>query len=64
MLKLVAMGLSNHQIEIELFLSPNSVKSHLRAAYSKIGVASRTLAVIWCYEHGPVMRSGRVVPPV
>ena len=34
------------------YLSPNTVKSYIRAIYRKINVASRTQAVLWGVEHG------------
>ena len=34
------------------FLSVNSVKSYIRSIYRKIGVKSRTQAVLWGVEHG------------
>jgi DNA-binding CsgD family transcriptional regulator len=38
---LVADGHSNKSAATELFLSPNTVATHLRAAYGKLGVSSR-----------------------
>ena len=34
------------------FLSMNSIKTYIRSTYRKIGVASRTQAVLWGVEHG------------
>jgi DNA-binding NarL/FixJ family response regulator len=51
-LALVTRGLSNQEVAERLFLSINSVKSHLRSAYAKIGVRSRTQAVAWCLLRG------------
>src|SRR5215218_1602263 len=36
-LRLVTLGLSNHEIAAELFLSVNSIKTYIRSAYRKIG---------------------------
>jgi LuxR family transcriptional regulator, maltose regulon positive regulatory protein len=44
-LQLLASGLSNNEIGERLFLSPNTIRSHLRALYHKLGVHSRTDAV-------------------
>jgi DNA-binding NarL/FixJ family response regulator len=34
------------------YLSPNTIKSYIRAIYRKINVASRTQAVLWGVDHG------------
>jgi DNA-binding NarL/FixJ family response regulator len=52
MLEAVATGCGNEQIARSLFLSINSVKSYIRSAYAKIGVRSRSQAVLWAIEHG------------
>ena len=44
-LGLVAEGLSQRQIAGQLFISHNTVKSHLKTAYRKLGVASRADAI-------------------
>lgn len=51
---LIARGLSNAEICRELYLSPNTIKSHIRRAYRSMNVASRTQAVIWAHHHGLV----------
>ena len=45
-LKLAASGRSNKEIAQELRLSPRTVQAHLASVFSKMGVASRTEAVI------------------
>ena len=47
MIALLVRGLTNAEIAALLFLSPNSVKSYIRSAYRKIGVARRSQAVPW-----------------
>jgi LuxR family maltose regulon positive regulatory protein len=44
-LRLLATDLSTREIGLELFLSPNTVRSHIRAVYRKLGVGSREEAV-------------------
>jgi DNA-binding NarL/FixJ family response regulator len=51
-LALITQGMSNAEICALTFLSPNTVKSYIRTIYRKIGVASRTRAVLWGVEHG------------
>jgi len=51
-LRLLTLGLSNQQIADQCFLSINSVKSYIRSAYRRIGVTSRSQAVVWCLQHG------------
>lgn len=49
---LITQGKSNAEIATVSFLSPNTVKSYIRTAYRKIGVATRTQAVLWGVSHG------------
>ena len=51
-LELIAAGLSNHQIAAELYVSINTVKTYVRTAYRRIGVTSRSQAVIWALRQG------------
>jgi DNA-binding NarL/FixJ family response regulator len=51
-LSLVTMGMSNQDIADRLFLTINTLKSHIRQSYKKIGVTSRAQAVAWCMQHG------------
>jgi LuxR family maltose regulon positive regulatory protein len=44
-LQLIAEGLTNPEIASRLFLSLNTVKSHSRNIYGKLGVHTRTQAV-------------------
>ena len=44
-LQLLASDLSNRQIAERLFVSPNTIRSHTRALYHKLGVHSRTDAI-------------------
>lgn len=51
-LGLIAQGLSNQEICGRLFISINSLKTYVRAAYRKIGVERRSQAVLWAIAHG------------
>jgi DNA-binding NarL/FixJ family response regulator len=44
-LRMMQGSLSLHEISVELYLSANTVKSHARAAYRKLGAHSRADAV-------------------
>lgn len=45
-------GLGNEAIGLAIYLSINSVKTHIRTAYRKMDVASRSQAVVWGIDHG------------
>ena len=51
-LALITQGKSNAEIAALTFLSPNSIKAYIRTTYQKIGVTSRTQAVIWGMRNG------------
>lgn len=48
---LIVQGLSNEQIAARLVISANTLKSHIRQAYRKIGVSTRAQAVAWMGQH-------------
>jgi DNA-binding NarL/FixJ family response regulator len=50
-LALIAQGNSNAEVARLTYLSPNTVKSHIRTIYRKIDVTSRTQAVLWGVRH-------------
>jgi len=56
-LRLLAKGGSNKEIASQLFISPNTVKVHLRNIFAKINVNSRTEAVLYAIDHGFAERS-------
>ena len=51
-LALITQGKSNAEVAALTYLSANTVKSYIRSVYRKIGVASRTQAVLWGVGHG------------
>jgi len=51
-LKLAAKGLSNKQIASDMGVSPRTVQTHLASIFSKLGVASRTEAVVTALKLG------------
>jgi two-component system, NarL family, response regulator LiaR len=53
-LALMVEGLNNSQIAAKLVVSPSTVKSHVSAILSKLGVCSRTEAVSLALRHGLV----------
>ena len=59
-LALITQGKSNADVAGITFLSPNTIKSYVRTIYRKIGVTSRTQAVLWGVRHGFV--PGEQVP--
>ena len=51
-LRLAARGISNKEIAQELGLSVRTVHAHLSRMFGKLGVASRTEAVVYGLRHG------------
>jgi len=51
-LKLAATGVSNKEIARQLFLSPRTVQVHLGNIFNKLGVASRTEAILYGLKRG------------
>ena len=48
---LIASGAPNLQIAAELFISPNTVKTHIYNIYNKIKVPNRLQAVLWAAKN-------------
>ena len=50
-LRLLAAGLSNHEIGERLHISGNTAANHIRAILMKTGTANRTQAAIYAAQH-------------
>ena len=59
-LALITQGKSNADVATISYLSPNTVKSYIRNIYRKIGVGSRTQAVLWGVNNGFVPDHRRI----
>lgn len=61
-LALVAQGLSNRQIAAELYLSVDTVKTHVRNVFRKLGVRNRTEAALLAGQRRLGVPSARQLP--
>jgi NarL family two-component system response regulator LiaR len=51
-LRLIAQGLSNHEIAERMIISEKTVKTHVSNLLGKLGLEDRTQAAIWALKHG------------
>jgi len=56
-LRLLATGLSLREIAAQLYVSPNTVKTHIRATYRKLGAGTRAQALHRARDLGLLPRS-------
>jgi DNA-binding CsgD family transcriptional regulator len=50
-LRWVATGLTSHAIGRKMYLTENTIKTHLKRIYQLLGVSSRSQALAVAYEH-------------
>ena len=57
--KMIGSGHDNQSIADELFISPNTVKTHISNIYKKINVSNRVQTILWASENAMLFMNGR-----
>ena len=60
-LQLVIEGKSNKAIATEIYISEKTVEFHLDHIYTKLGVRTRLVAVVWAIQQG-ILAETREIP--
>lgn len=60
-LALLSEGASNREIAAELYLSIDTIKTHVRKVFTKLGVGNRTQAAIVARDYGLELSKGDVI---
>jgi DNA-binding NarL/FixJ family response regulator len=58
-----ALGHNNDRIATDFGMAKGTVRNHLSAVYTKLGVRTRTEAVVWAWRHGLVHDDGTPAEP-
>lgn len=61
-LALICQGVSNQIVGTSMYLSTNTIKTYIRSVYRKIGVRTRSQAVIWGVSNGFLPQTARAYP--
>ncbi len=62
-LGLICQGRNDKEMAEALHLSPHTIRNHVGSLYRKIGVGSRSAAVVWARERGVTGPTPRRMPP-
>jgi two-component system, NarL family, response regulator LiaR len=57
-LKLVAVGKSNHEIAVQLIVSERTIDTHIRSILSKLSLSNRTQAALYAVREGLIDKPG------
>ncbi len=55
---LVARGLTNQEIAVELTISKRTVDNHVSNIFTKTGAKNRVALLNWAMDHGKICRDG------